>query len=159
MSLGFLGADALGPLYPGLQLLFGRLRQIGHASLDVAQQPAIAGPGHGLFLHRGVDDHALEFGGLDRVHVHRRLDGLGQQLFHASLARQARLVVRHAAEVLPDDVLAPAIGHGFIAQVVGVLEIQQRDHQASNHPPAEPGAFDHEPLKAATSGLAVGASR
>ena len=74
--------------------------------------------------------------------MHRRLDGLGQQLLDASLAqdlakahdlagvaRQARLVARHAAEELPNHVFTPAFNDGLIAQIMGVLEIQQRDHQ------------------------------
>jgi hypothetical protein len=38
-------------------------------------------------------------------------------------------VVVQAAEVLPDDVLAPALDQFLIAEVEAVLEVEQRDHQ------------------------------
>jgi hypothetical protein len=39
------------------------------------------------------------------------------------------LVVLHAAEELPDDVLAPALADLFVAEVEAVLEVQQAGHQ------------------------------
>jgi hypothetical protein len=77
------------------------------------QQPAVGGMCRGLLLHRRVDDHALELGLPDRAHRHGRFDRGLQQLLDASLAenaaeapelrrvaRQARLVIGHAAEEL-----------------------------------------------------------
>jgi inactivated superfamily I helicase len=46
------------------------------------------------------------------------------------IARQLMLEVLAAAEPLPIRVLDPALHHGFIGQVEGVLEIRQPDHQA-----------------------------
>ena len=85
----------------------------------------------------------LELALLDHPHRHGGFDGGLEQLLDTGLtqhtakapdlrgvARQAWLVVRHAAEELPDHVLAPALAQFFIAEVEGVLEVQQRDHQA-----------------------------
>ena len=107
------------------------------------QQAAVGRVRDGLLLHRGVDDDAFELALLDHPHRHRRFDGGLEQLLDAGfaqhtakaadlggVARQARLVVGHATEELPDHVLAPAFAEFFVAQVEGVLEVQQRDHQA-----------------------------
>jgi len=81
--------------------------------------------------------------GLAAVHCHGRLDGGLEQLFDAGLtecAPQAAdlggvtglfgLVEGHATEELPVDVLAPAFTKRLVALVEGVLQVQQRDHQA-----------------------------
>ncbi len=51
-----------------------------------------------------------------------------------------------AAEVLPDDVLGPAGHHVLIAEVEGVLEVQERGHQSDRQARsaccADPGAHD-----------------
>jgi hypothetical protein len=43
---------------------------------------------------------------------------------------QARLVERHAAEVLPHDVLGPALHQFLVAELEGVLQVQQAGHPA-----------------------------
>ncbi len=47
------------------------------------------------------------------------------------VAWQAVLVIGHAAEELPHDVLAPAQHQFLIAEVETVLEVQQAGHQAN----------------------------
>ena len=63
--------------------------------------------------------------------------GLAQHAAKAAdlcgITRRAWLVAGHAAEKLPDDVLAPALNQRFVAQVERVLEVQQRDHQAQRN--------------------------
>ena len=72
-----------------------------------------------------------------------RLDGGLEQQLQAFLAQvaakasdlrgiawQAVLVVGHAAEELPDDVLAPAHHKFFVAEVETVFEVEQAGHQA-----------------------------
>ena len=96
----------------------------------------------GLFLHRGVHDHALELGVLDGLDFDRSLDGGLDQLLQAvfadgtakaadlrGVARQPRLVVLHAAEELPHNVLAPARNELFVAQVERILQAQQSGHE------------------------------
>lgn len=98
--------------------------------------------GDGFLLNGAVDDDPLELGRAYRLGRYRRVDGGLEQFFDADFAdggakafdlggitRQLRFVVGLAAEVLPDDVLDSAFDHFFIAEVVGVLEIQQRGHQ------------------------------
>jgi len=125
------------------------------------KQPAVGGVCNRLLLHRRVDDHALELGRLDRLHAHRSLDRGLEQLLDAGLtehaaesadlrviARQLRLVVLHAAEELPHHVLAPARHQRLVALVEGVLQVQQRDHQANRQPraaaPAHAGAHQFD---------------
>ena len=125
-----------------LELQACSLGQAGNLGPRHFQQPAVRRVGDGLLLHRGVDCHALQLDGLDRLHRDRRLDGRLEQLLHpgftqhaseapdlSGVAGQLALVVLHAAEELPDHVLAPALDHGFITLVERVLEVQQRDHQ------------------------------
>lgn len=99
--------------------------------------------GDGLLLHRGVHDDARHAGLVDGAELHRRHDGGLEQQLHALLAEQAaeaaqlsgatgqeRRVVLVAREVLPNDVLAQALHEFFVRQAVGVLQIQQRGHDA-----------------------------
>ena len=50
------------------------------------------------------------------------------------VARQARLVVVHAAEKLPLHVLRSSLDEFFVAEVDAVLQVQQVDHQADGRP-------------------------
>lgn len=96
-----------------------------------------------FLLHRGVHDHSLELGRPNGFGGHRCVDGGFEQFLNAGLADgrakasdlrgiagQARLVEGHAAEVLPDHVLGPALHQFLSAELVGVLQIQQAGHQA-----------------------------
>jgi hypothetical protein len=113
------------------------------------QQPAVHRVGDGLGLHGAVDDHALEIGGAHGLDVDRAFDGGLEQLLQPVLseqapeaadlrgvARQARLVVVHAAEELPLHVLGPAFDEFFIAEVEAVLQVEQADHQVDGQPRA-----------------------
>ena len=86
---------------------------------------------------------ALEIGGPHGPDVDRAFDRGLEQLLQPVLseqapesadlggvARQARLVVRHAAEELPLHVLGPTLDQLFVAEVEAVLQVQQADHQA-----------------------------
>ena len=57
-------------------------------------------------------------------------EGLAEPHQQRRVARPAVLEVVHAREVLPGGRLRPALDDAFIALVEGVLEVQQRDHQA-----------------------------
>jgi hypothetical protein len=94
-----------------------------------------------------VDDHALEFGGLDRLDLHRRLDGgLDQQLKPLladctakatdlrGIARQPGLEVVEPAEELPVQVLAPALDQFLVAEVEGILQVDQAGHEPNRQP-------------------------
>lgn len=109
--------------------------------------------GHGLLLHGGVDNHPLQVLGLHGLDRHRGVDRRLEQFFHSvfaqgaakapdlrGVARQAVFEVRAAAEELPQHVLAPARDQLFIAQVEGVFEIQQAEHQAQRQPRTTGGA-------------------
>jgi hypothetical protein len=85
----------------------------------------------------------LELGGLDGFDVYGAFDGGLEQLLQAlfaqqaakaadlrGVARQAWLVVLHAAEELPLHVLGPTLDQFLVAQVHAVLEVHQADHQA-----------------------------
>ena len=108
------------------------------------QQAAVHGVRDSLLLHRGVHDHALQLFGLDRLDRNRRVDGGLEQLLQAffaqvaaeptdlrGVARRSVLVVVHAAEELPQHVLAPARNKLVIAEVEAVLGVQQAGHQAN----------------------------
>ena len=127
-----------------LELDTSTLGQPGDLLAGDFQQPAVGGVGDGLALNRGVDDDALELGLLHGAHVHGSLDGGLEQLLHAGfakhpaestdlrrIARQTWLEIDLAAEELEVHVLRPALDQGLIALVVGVLQIQQRHHQAN----------------------------
>jgi hypothetical protein len=79
-------------------------------------------------INRRVDDHALEFSGLDRRDLGRLLDGALEQLLqplladHAAkatdlrgIARQPGLEVVQSAEEPPVKVLAPPVDQFFMA--------------------------------------------
>ena len=98
--------------------------------------------GDGLGLHGGVDDDALQVGGLDGLDVDGAVDGGLEQLLDTlfakqapeaadlrSVARQARLVVVHAAEELILHVVSPTLDEFFVAEVEAALKVQQADHQ------------------------------
>ena len=86
---------------------------------------------------------ALEIGGAHGLDLDRAFDGGLEQLLQAVLAqqapeatdlggvaRQAGLVVVHAAEKLPLHVLGPTLDQLFVAEVEAVFQLQQADHQA-----------------------------
>ena len=86
---------------------------------------------------------ALEIGGAHGLDLDRAFDGGLEQLLQPVLAqqapeaadlggvaRQAGLVVVHAAEKLPLHVLGPTLDQLFVAEVEAVLQVQQADHQA-----------------------------
>ena len=90
---------------------------------------------------------ALEIGGLDGPDLDRAFDRGLEQLLQAVLAeqapeaadlggvaRQARLVVVHAASALPLHVLGPTLDQLFVTEVEAVLQVQQADHQAHWQP-------------------------
>ena len=96
----------------------------------------------GLGLHGRVDADPLQTGGLHGAALQPGLDGGSQQLLQpvwsqplaparqrTGIARQLMLEIFAAAEPLPVRVLGPALHHGFVGQVEGVLEIGQPDHQ------------------------------
>ena len=107
------------------------------------QQAAVHRVGDGLGLHGAVHDDALQIGGAHGLDLDRAFDGRLEQLLQAVLAqqapeaadlggvaRQARLVVRHAANELPLHVLGPTFDQLFVAEVEAALKVQQADHQA-----------------------------
>jgi hypothetical protein len=111
------------------------------------QQSAVHRMRNGLFLHRGVHDHALELTRVHRLDHHGRVDGGLEQLLQALFAQfpaaapdlrgvagQAVLVVGLAAEELPQHVLAPAHADLLVAEVEAVLEVQQAAHQPDWQP-------------------------
>lgn len=106
-----------------------------------------------LGLYGQIDDNALELGGLDGLDLHDAFDGgleqflqpfFAQQAAKAAdlrgVAGQARLVVLHAAEVLPLHVLCPALDQFLVAQVHAVLEVYEADHQTHWQARASGGA-------------------
>ena len=109
--------------------------------------------GDRLLLHGGVDDHALKLGLLHRADGHRRLDRGLEQLLDAGLAEHSAESVRSAwrrtaagvevelaAEELEVDVLRPALDERLVALAVGVLQVEERDHQPHGQPRATGGA-------------------
>ena len=115
----------------GERLLECDARALGRADHLVAgnlQQPAVHWMGDSLFHHRRVDDHALEFSGLDGFDLHRRLDGGFDQQLQPLLADgaakatdlrgiawQPGLEVVQPTEELPVKVLAPPLDQFLIA--------------------------------------------
>lgn len=139
-SLQVAGAFACEGLLQGDARAFGGGYHLGARDL---QQAGVHRVGNGLLLDGGVHDHALELGGLDRLGVRRSVDGGLQEFLDTGLAQgradapdlggvagQVRFVEGHAAEVLPHDVLGPAFDEFLIAELVGVLEVQQAGHEA-----------------------------
>jgi hypothetical protein len=91
-----------------------------------------------LTARRRIHDHPLALNRPDRFHLHRRIDACLQQFLHArfpdcrpeppnpgGIAWQLRRVVRQTAEVLLHHVLRPAFPPFFVADVEGVLQVEQ----------------------------------
>ena len=123
--------------------LLGRFHQLGASSL---QQTAVGGVGNRLVLHRAVHDHAGEFLRLDQLELDSHVDGLRQQFLHTFFAQQLAefdqgrgvagavvFKVRLAREELPARRLAPTLNHALVGLIEGVIEVQQRDHDAQRH--------------------------
>lgn len=102
----------------------------------------------GIGLQGAVNDHAFDIGGAHGLHVDRAFDRCFEQLLKAVLAkqapgaaqlggvaRQARLVLVHAAEELPLHVLGPTLDQLFVAEVEAVLQVQQARYQTHLQPP------------------------
>ena len=137
-------------------------RALGGADHFVAcdlQQAAVHRVRDGFFLHRGVDDHALELSGLDGSDLDGRLDAGLEQLLQTfftevapkssdlrGVARQPMFVVGHAAEELPQHVLAPTRAQLFVAEIEAVLEVQRAGHQANRQlgPPRVAATGTHQ---------------
>lgn len=105
-------------------------------------EAAVGGKADVFFLNGGVDVDALKLGGLDGVGVESGADGLLEQFLHASFSgapapathaggvkRCFVLKVAHAAQILPVGVLEPAFADAFIAEIVGVFEVVEGDHE------------------------------
>lgn len=125
-----------------LQLDTAAFDHAGHLLACHLQQPPVGGGRDGLALRPGADDHALELGLLDRSHCHGRVYGGLQQLLYtgraqhtpesADLSRvagKAGLEIDLAAQELEVDALRPMLDEGLVALVVGVLQVEQRNHQ------------------------------
>jgi len=165
--LGMSVAAGLAPqglAFPGKGLLGGDADELGGLD-DFApgnfQQPAVHRRGDGLLLHGGVDDDPLEFRRTHRLRLHGGVDGGLQEFFDAGfadggpeasdlsgIAGQPRLVVLLAAEILPDNSLGPAGHHVLVAEVKGVLEVEERGHepdrQARTPRRTHPGSGDFQ---------------
>ena len=126
----------------------------------------------GLLLHRGVHDHTLKIFGLHGLNVDSRLDGGLEQLLQPLFAQvapeatdlrgvagQTMLVVIHAAEKLPQHVLAPTGADLLIAEVEAVLEVEQADQQPNGQPGPTRAthARTHELLSGAPQVMALNA--
>jgi hypothetical protein len=94
-------------------------------------------------LHGGVHDHSAQARLGDELQSDRDVDRLLQQRLYAFLAQglaqvhELRRVARppmfeviHPREVLPGGRLGPALNNTLVALIKGVLEIQERNHQA-----------------------------
>jgi len=105
-------------------------------------EAAVGGKADVFFLNGGVDVNALKLGGFDGVGVESGADGLLEEFLHASFTgspapathaggvkRCFVLEVAHAAQILPVGVLEPAFADAFIAEIVGVFEVVQGDHE------------------------------
>jgi hypothetical protein len=97
------------------------------------------------------------------------LDGLRQQLFHAFFAQQLPkldqdggvaglpiFLVGAAREELPARFVEPAGHHALVACVEGVLEVQQRDHDAQRHAGPSGIAGNSHTLRLFTEKVQVG---
>ena len=126
----------------GNACLFGCLHQLIPGSL---QQFGIRG-GDGFLLHGGVHHHAGQRLCGNELQAHCELDGQGEQFFQAFFSQQATklhqgggvteqalLVLGLATKVLPARCLVPALDQCLVAEVEGVLQVQQRDHGAQRH--------------------------
>ena len=128
------------------------------------QQAAVHGVRNGFVLDGGVDNHALQVFGFDRLNGNGRVDGGLEQQLQAFLAQiaakapdlrgiagQAMLKIIQAAEELPQHVLAPAHNELFVAEIKTVLEVQQAGHQANGQlgPPCIAASRAHQGLRGA----------
>jgi hypothetical protein len=117
------------------------------------EQAAVHGVRDGFLLHRGVDNHSLQLGGLDGLDGHSGVDGGLQEFLQAVFAQRAAeapdlgrvagqpvLVVVQTAEGLPQDVLAPAGTELLVAEVEAILEVDQAGHQPNGQPGAPANA-------------------
>ncbi|MDR6504195.1 hypothetical protein J2785_007392 [Burkholderia ambifaria] len=102
------------------------------------QQPAVGWIRDRLLLHCRINDHALEFVRREHLHVCGDGDRHSQQFHDAGfakrlenphqvrrIAKQVRLEILLAAEVLEVDILSPVLADRFVRQVVRVLQVQQ----------------------------------
>jgi hypothetical protein len=92
-----------------------------HGAID--DDPLELARAHGLGLYGGVD------GRLEQFFDTRFADGGAKAADLGGIARQLRGVVVQTAEVLPDDILGPAGDEFFVAEVEGVLEVEQCGHE------------------------------
>jgi hypothetical protein len=99
--------------------------------------------GNGFLLHSGIHDDLAELSLGNQLQGDRHFNGADQQFFNAlftqqfaeldqqaGISRPAVFEVVIVREVLPSRCFAPALHNVFVALVEGVLEVQQRDHQA-----------------------------
>jgi len=97
-------------------------------------------------LHSVVGDHPTEFRRSDELEFNGHVDDLRQQLFHPFFTQQlaeldqgggvsglAVFVIGAAREELPARGIGPAGYPTLVGLVVGVLEIQQGDHDAHGY--------------------------
>ena len=148
----------------------GELGGLHYLAPGDLQEPAIDRVGDGFLLDGAVNDDPFELGGAYRFGRYRRVNGGFEQFFDTGfadrgakpsdlggIAGQLRFVVGLAAEVLPYDVLGPAFDDVFIAEVVGVLEVQQRGHQPDRQARASGGTLAaSSDLDRGTEQIAVG---
>jgi len=129
----FIGLPQLEPMCLG---------QLDQPIARAVQQLGLGRKGHGLGLHRGIDDHPGEFRRLQRLGLGRHRQALLEQrlellLAHAlapagqrgAIERQSVLEKLRAAEILEIWVLHPAIAQRLVREVMHVLQDQQPGHQ------------------------------
>jgi hypothetical protein len=122
-----------------------------------------------FFLYRGVDDQRSQMRHIDEPQVNRHIDSARHQLVHARLAQQLRIATKQpqftrptVLEILqPRQVLrcrrlGPGLDHPFIALIEGVLQVQQRHHQA--HRKAPPTQLGHARAHVPGNRCAIAAS-
>ena len=127
-----------------LDLLFARDAQQRVERLQV--EPRIRGMGHGLGLHRGVDDDRLHLTLRDRSRPLPSLDREREEPFHALLPDappppaeggwiNGEVVLKEllSAEVLPVGVLDPGLHHLLVRDAEGVLEQHDPRHDPDRH--------------------------
>jgi hypothetical protein len=119
------------------------LRQPHQLLARPVQKLRIGGERHVLGLHRGVDDHPRQLGGLDclgpdgnrQAFLDQRLQPF---LAHAVAPARQRRAIEHqpmleellAAEELVIGILDPTLAQHLVGEIVGVLEDRQPRHQS-----------------------------